>query len=82
MPANAFKTLFLLLTLSIRNEKNVSRHTPSSFGLRTRGRSASEILIFGCVLACIGSGVNMVTVDFGADINNVLFRRKQDLSVR
>ena len=76
MPANAFKTLFLLLTLLatcthlVLNEKNVSRYTPSSFGLRTRGSSASDILIFGLVLACFGSGVNRVTVDFGADINN------------
>ena len=40
------------------------------------GSSASEILIFGWVLACIGSVVNRVTVDFGADINNKLSRRK------
>ena len=33
-------------------------------------------------LACFGSGVNMVTVDFGADINNELSRRKRDISVR
>ena len=42
----------------------------------------SEILIFGWVLVYIGSGVNRVTVDFGADINNELSRRKQDISVR
>ena len=42
----------------------------------------SDILIFGWVLACIGSGVNRVTVDFGAAINNELCRRKQDISVR
>ena len=66
----------------ILNEKNVSRYTPSSFGLRTRGSSASEILIFGFVLAYIGSGVNRVTVDFDADINAELSRMKQDISVR
>ena len=42
----------------------------------------SELLIFGWVLACIGSGVNKVTVDFGADINNELSCRKQDISLR
>ena len=41
----------------------------------------SQILIFGWVLACIGSGVNRVTVDLGADINNELACRKQDISV-
>ena len=46
------------------------------------GSSASEILIFGWVLACIGSGVNRVTVDFGVDINSELSCRKQDISVR
>ena len=30
----------------------------------------------------IGSGVNRVTVDFGANINNELSRMKQDISVR
>ena len=74
MTANAFKVLFFLLPLLATqwalNEKKVSRCTPSNFGLRTSGSSASEILIFGWVLACIGSGVNKVTVDFGADINN------------
>ena len=34
-----------------------------------KGRSVSEVLVFGWVLACIGSGVNNFTVDFGADIN-------------
>ena len=88
MPANAFKALFLLLTLlatctqCVLNEKNVSKYTYSSFGLRTRGSSASEILIFEWVLACFGSGANRVTVDFGADINNELSRRKHDISVR
>ena len=47
-----------------------------------RGSSASEILILGWVLACIGSEVNRVTVDFGADINNELSRSKQDISIR
>ena len=41
----------------------------------------SEILIFGLVLACIGSGVNRVNVEFGADNNNELSCRKQDISV-
>ena len=40
------------------------------------------IYIFGWVLTGFGSGVNRVTVDFGADINNELFRRKRDISVR
>ena len=57
-------------------------NTLSSFELRTRGSSASEILIFGWVLACFGSGVNRVTVDFGAYINNELSRRKHDISVK
>ena len=41
MPANAFKTLFLLLILlatrtqCLLNEKKVSRYTPSSLGVRT-----------------------------------------------
>ena len=42
----------------------------------------SEILISRWVLACIGSGVNRVTVDFGADINNELSCRKQDIFAR
>ena len=69
MPANVFKTVLLLLTLLATctqcalNGKNISRYTPGSFVLRTTGSSASEILIFGWVLACIGSGVNRVTVD-------------------
>ena len=41
----------------------------------------AEILIFGWVLACIGSVVHRVTVDFGADINNELSRNNQDISV-
>ena len=32
----------------------------------------SAILIVGWVLVCIGSGVNKVTVDVGADMNNEL----------
>ena len=40
-----------------------------------------EILIFGWVLAFFGSGVNRVTVDFGADINNELSCRTQAISV-
>ena len=85
MAANAFKTVFLLLTLlatctqGALNEKNVSRYTPSNFGLRTRGSSASEILIFGWVLACIGYVVNKVTVDLL--INNELSCRKHDMSL-
>ena len=71
--ANAFKTLFLLLTLlatctqCLLNEKKVSRYTPSNLGLRTSGSFGSAILIFGRVLACTGYGVNKVTVDLGAD---------------
>ena len=41
-----------------------------------------EILIFWWVLASFGSGVNRVTIDFGADINSELSRRKHDISVR
>ena len=80
MPANAFKTLFLLLTLlatctqCLLNENKVSIYTPSNFGLRTRGRSESSILIFRWVLACAGSVMNKVTDDFGADINSELTR--------
>ena len=76
MTANAFKTLFLLLTplatctQCLLNEKKVSRYTPSNLGLRTNGISESAILIFGWVLACAGSGVNKVTDDFGADIKS------------
>ena len=83
MPANAIKTLFLLLTLlatctqCVLNEKNVSKYTPSNFGLRTRGSSEVSILIFGWVLASAGSGVNKVTDDFGADINSELTRRNR-----
>ena len=51
-------------------------------GLRTRGSSESSILIFGWVLACVGSGVNKVTDDFGADINNELTNKIQDISVK
>ena len=42
-----------------------------------RGRSESEILIFGWVLVCAESGVNMLTDDFGADINIVLTHRNR-----
>ena len=65
----------------ILNEK-ISSYTPSNFGLRTRGSSVSEILIVGWVFACIGSGVNRVTVDFESDINNELSCMKQGISVR
>ena len=88
MPANTFKTLFLLLTLlatctqCLLNEKKVSRYTPSHLGLRTSGISESAILIFGRVLACAGSGVNKVTDDFGADIKNEFSRRNRDISVK
>ena len=87
MPANAFKTLFLLLTLlatctqCLLNEKKVSRYTPSNLGLRTSGISESAILI-GRVLACAGSGVNKVTDDFGADIKSEFSRRNRDISVK
>ena len=60
MPANAFKTLFLLLTLlatctqCLLNEKKVSSYTPSNLGLRTSGISESAILIFGWVLSLSG----------------------------
>ena len=76
MPANAFKTLFLLLTRlatctqCVLNEKKVSIYTPNNFVLRMRGSSESSILIFGWVLACAVSLVNKVTDDFGAAINS------------
>ena len=79
MPANAFKALFLLLTLlatctqCLLNENKVSRYTSSNVGLRTSGSSESAILIFGRVLACAGSGINKVTDDFGADIKSEFF---------
>ena len=88
MPVNAFTTLFLLLTLlatcaqCLLNEKKVSRYTPSNFGLRSSGSSESAILIFGRVLACAGSGVNMVTDDFGADIKGKFSLRNPDISVK
>ena len=50
--------------------------------MQTRGSSTSEILIFGWILAYIGTGMNMVNVEFGADINNKLSSRKQGISVR
>ena len=84
MSANAFKTLFLLLTLlatctqCLLNEKNVSSYTPSNLGLLTSGSSESAILIFGWVLACAGSGVNNVTDDFGADIKREFSRRNRE----
>ena len=63
VPANAFNAVFLLATSMqcVLNEKNISKYTPSNFGLRTRGSSESSVLIFGWVLACTGSGVNRVT---------------------
>ena len=60
------------------NEQKVSRYTPGILGLRTRGGSESVILIFGWVLAWTWSGVNKITVDFGADINSALIRKKRD----
>ena len=47
--------------------------TLCNYVVRTMGSSVSEILIFGWVLACIGSEVNIDTVDFGTDINNELY---------
>ena len=88
MPANASKTLFLLLTRlatctqCVLNEKKVSKYTPSNFGLQTRGSSESSILIFGCVLACTGSVVNKVTDYFGVDINSELTRKRRNISVK
>ena len=38
-----------------------------------------DILIFGWIFAYIVSGVNMVTVDFIADINNELSCTKHDI---
>ena len=86
MSANAFKTLFLLLTLlatctqCLWNEKKVSRYTPSNLGLRTSG--SSESVILKRVLACAGSGVNKVTNDFGADIKSEFSCRNRDISVK
>ena len=88
MPPNAFKTLFLLLTLLVTctqcllNENKVYRYTPSNLGLRTSGSSESAILIFGRVLACAGSGVNKVTDDYGADIKSEFSRRNRDIPVK
>ena len=47
-----------------------------------RGSSESAILIFGLVLACVGSGVNKVTDDFGADINSEYAHKNRDISVK
>ena len=85
MPANAFKTLFLLLSLFATctqlplNEKNVSIYTPSSFSCEQWEvlRQTSRV---GIVLHWVRG--EQVTVDFGADINNELSRRKQAISVR
>ena len=88
MHANAFKSLFLLLTRlatctqCVLNENKVSKCTPNNFGLRTSGSSESSILIFGWVLACTGSAVNNVTDDFGADINSELTCKKRDISIK
>ena len=64
------------------NENKLSKYTPSNLGLRTSANSKSSILIFGWVLACVGSGVNKVTDDFGADINSEFTRKKRDISVK
>ena len=83
MPANTFKTLFLLLTLLatctqwVLHEKKVSRYTPIILGLWTRGSSESAILICGRILACARSGVNNVIDDFGVDINSEFSHKKR-----
>ena len=88
MPANAFKTLFLLLTLLatctqyLLNEKKVSRYSPSNLGLRTSGTYESAILIFGRVMAYARSGVYKVTDDFGDDIKSEFSRWTRDISVK
>ena len=58
VPANAIKTFFSdsvghLYAMCV-NEMKVSRFTHSIFGLWTRERSDSTILIFGWVLSCAG----------------------------
>ena len=59
MPANAFKTLFLLLTLlatcaqCLLSENKVSRYTPSNLGLRTSGISESANLILIIIIIII-----------------------------
>ena len=62
--------------------QDIVSFTVGHFWLRTRESSMSEILSIGWALACIGSVVNRVTVDFAADINSELSFRKQDISVR
>ena len=85
MPASAFKTVFLLLTLLasctqwVFNEKKVSRYI-NRFGLRTKGSSESDILIFGWVLTCAGSGMNKETDELGPDINNESTLKKRVVS--
>ena len=64
------------------NEKKVFRYTPSIFGLRTSRNSESAILIFWWVLACTGSDVNKVAIDFGDDNNSELTRKNRDISVK
>ena len=66
----------------VLNENNVSKYTPSNFGLRTRGRSESSILIYGWVLTCTGSGVNKAIDEFGADINSEFIRKKRNISIK
>ena len=80
MSANAFKTLFLLLTRLATctqcalNEKNVSKYTHSNTGIRT----------FGVINLDLRMGIDLcrVTDDFGADINSELTRKKRDISVK
>ena len=64
------------------NEKRVPTYSPSSFGLRMRENTESSSLIFGCVLARVGSGVNKVTDALRADINSELTHKKRDISVK
>ena len=66
-----------MYAVSVENKVYIC--TPGIFWLRTRGRSESEVLVFWRVLACAGSGVNRVSVDFEADMNNKLACKKQDI---
>ena len=55
--------------------------TPNIFGHWTSGSCDSSMSIIGWVLDWCGSGLNNVTVDIGAEINNELsFRYAVDVA--
>ena len=52
--------------------------TPRILGILQSGSRVPLVLICGCNLACAGSGVKRVTVDFAAEMINSLLVRKLD----